>query len=67
MLYFGIFIFQNYLKWASDTYPISAGWIDIQPIRAGNKGAVSYLAKYLGKGLKKISIWVVLLGGKLEP
>ena len=42
----------KYLKWASNTYPISAGWIDIQPIRAGNKGAVSYLAKYLGKSAR---------------
>ena len=41
----------NYLKWASKTYDeVSTGHINIQPIRAGNKGAVSYLAKYLGKG-----------------
>jgi len=42
----------NYLKWASKTYEVSTGYIQIQPIRAGNKGAVSYLAKYLGKGTK---------------
>ena len=42
----------NYLKWASKTYEVSTGYIQIQPIRAGNNGAVSYLAKYLGKGTK---------------
>ena len=42
----------NYLKWASKTYEVSTGHINIQPIRMGNKGAVSYLAKYLGKGTK---------------
>jgi len=42
----------NYLKWASKTYKISTGHIDIQPIRCGNAGAVSYLGKYLGKGTK---------------
>ena len=40
----------KYLKWASETYPISAGRIYIKPARAGNKGAVSYLAKYINKG-----------------
>jgi len=40
----------KYLKWASETYPISAGRIHIKPAKAGNKGAVSYLAKYITKG-----------------
>jgi len=43
----------NYLKWASKTYEVSTGHINIQPVRAGNNGAVSYLAKYLGKGTKE--------------
>jgi len=42
----------QYLKWASKTYEVSTGHINIQPVRAGNNGAVSYLAKYLGKGTK---------------
>ena len=40
----------NYLKWARKAYEVSTGYVQIQPIKAGNKGAVSYLAKYLGKG-----------------
>ena len=43
----------NYLKWASKAYEVSTGYVQIQPIRAGNNGAVSYLAKYLGKGTKE--------------
>ena len=33
-------------------YKISSGYIYIEPARAGNKGAASYLGKYLNKGLK---------------
>ena len=39
-------------RWASQMYKISSGWIEIEPARAGNKGAASYLGKYLMKGLK---------------
>ena len=39
-------------RWASQMYKISSGYIHIEPARAGNKGAASYLGKYLTKGLK---------------
>ena len=39
-------------SWASQMYKISSGYIKIEPARAGNKGAASYLGKYLTKGLK---------------
>ena len=39
-------------SWASKMYKISSGYIKIEPARAGNKGAASYLGKYLMKGLK---------------
>ena len=39
-------------SWASEMYRISSGYIRIEPARAGNKGAASYLGKYLTKGLK---------------
>ena len=42
----------KYKKWASQIYKISTGAIHITPIRYGNKGAVSYLGKYLNKGLQ---------------
>jgi len=39
-------------RWASQMYKISSGYVKIEPARAGNKGAASYLGKYLMKGLK---------------
>ena len=37
---------------ASKLYKISSGYVKIEPIRYGNKGAVSYMGKYLTKGTK---------------
>ena len=42
----------KYKKWASDIYQISTGAVHITPIKYGNKGAVSYLGKYLNKGMQ---------------
>ena len=38
---------------ASQLYKISSGYVQIEPVRLGNKGAVSYLGKYLTKGTKE--------------
>ena len=43
----------NFLKYASELYKVSSGYVKIEPIRLGNKGAVSYLGKYLTKGTKE--------------
>jgi len=51
LLLFGCHIPQ-YLKWARSMYQFAGGYIKIEPARAGNKGAASYVGKYLTKGLK---------------
>ena len=43
----------KYKLLASQLYKISSGYVQIEPVRLGNKGAVSYLGKYLTKGTKK--------------
>ena len=43
----------KYKLLASQLYKISSGYVKIDPVRLGNKGAVSYLGKYLTKGTKK--------------
>ena len=42
----------KYRQLASKLYKISSGYVKIEPIRYGNKGAVSYMGKYLTKGTK---------------
>ena len=42
----------KYKLLASKLYEISSGYVKIEPIRYGNKGAVSYLGKYISKGTK---------------
>ena len=42
----------KYKQLASKLYQISSGYVKIEPIRYGNKGAVSYMGKYLTKGTK---------------
>ena len=42
----------KYKQLASKLYKISSGYVKIEPIRYGNKGAVSYMGKYLTKGTK---------------
>ena len=42
----------KYRVLASKLYQISSGYVKIEPIRYGNKGAVSYMGKYLSKGTK---------------
>ena len=43
----------KYKLLASQLYKISSGYVKIEPVRLGNKGAVSYLGKYLTKGTKE--------------
>lgn len=35
--------------WAAEVYKVCSGYVDVSPIRHGNRGAVSYLGKYLTK------------------
>ena len=42
----------KYKLLASKLYKISSGYVKIEPVRLGNKGAVSYLGKYIMKGTR---------------